>query len=217
MSIAERAFKELYPDDSADVTLEYSGRLKSYGANVSYNKTFKKLHFKLNKKWRHIDEEIRLGLLQELICKVYKDRRRTFYMDLYNSFIKNIHIAIPKNKVDEKLKESFDRVNEKYFLGNIDMPNLVFGKHSTSTLGNYDFKNDTITISRVFEKREDLMDFIMYHEMLHKLHKFKAGIKMTYHSSKFRKAEKSFDNYAAVERELSKFLRGKRIRKFFGF
>jgi predicted metal-dependent hydrolase len=217
MSLAEKAFTELYPDSSADMTIEYSGRLKSYGANVSYNKMLNKFHFKLNKKWRNIDEDIRIGLLQELICKIRKDRRRTFYMDLYNSFIKNIHMAIPKNRIDEKLKESFDRINEKYFLGMVEMPNLVFGQNSTSSLGNYDFKTDTITISRIFEKRSDLTDFIMYHEILHKVHKFKAGLKMRYHSAKFRKAERSFEDYAIMERELAKFLRGRRIRRFLGF
>ena len=138
-------------------------------------------------------------------------------MDLYNSFIKNIHIAIPKDNVDEKLKESFDRVNEKYFIGMVDMPNLVFGQNSTTSLGHYDFKTDTITISRIFEKKDDLIDFIMYHEMLHKVHKFKAGLKMRYHSTKFRNAEKSYENYELMEKEIAKFLRGKRIKRFFGF
>jgi len=215
--IAKKAFAELYPEESAELSIEYSGRLKSYGANVAFNRMRSSFHFKLNKKWRNVHEDIRIGLMQELICKVKKDKRRTFNMDLYNNFIKNIHIAIPKNKVNETLKESFDRVNEKYFLGNVDMPNLVFGQNSTSTLGNYDFKTDTITISRIFEKRTDLVDFIMYHEMLHKIHKFKAGLKMRYHSSKFRNAERSFESYPEVERELAKFLRAKRIKRFFGF
>lgn len=216
MSITEKAFSELYPESSAEITIEYNGRLKSYGANVSFNRMSNKFHFKLNKKWRSVDEDIRIGLLQELICKVKKDKRRTFNMDLYNSFIKNIHIAIPKDRVDEKLKESFDRVNEKYFLGMVDMPNLVFGQNSTTSLGHYDFKTDTITISSIFEKRNDLTDLIMYHEMLHKVHKFKAGLKMLYHSTKFRNAERSYENHAEMERELAKFLRGKRIKKFFG-
>lgn len=74
--IAQKAFTELYPDSSADVTIEYNGRLKSYGANVSYNRMLNKFHFKLNKKWRNIDEDIRIGLLQELICKVKKDKKK---------------------------------------------------------------------------------------------------------------------------------------------
>jgi len=209
--IAKKAFAELYPREVAELSIEYSGRLKSFGASVSYNKLKNSFHFKLNKKWRNVHEDIRIGLLQELICKVKKDKRRTFNMDLYNNFIKNIHIAIPKEKIEPKLKESFDRVNEKYFLGNVEMPNLVFGRSSTTTLGNYDFKTDTITISRIFEKREDLMDFIMYHEMLHKIHKFKPGLRTRYHSSKFRKVEKNFENYELVEKELKRFLRLKRI------
>lgn len=215
MVVAHRAFRELYPDREACISLEYTGRLKSYGGNVTY--LGNKMHFKLNKKWLEIDEDIVIGLIQELICKVKKDRRRTFNMDLYNSFIKNVHIAIPKDKVEPQLKGSFDRVNEKYFLGIVEMPNLVFGQSSLATLGHYDFKTDKITISQIFREREDLMDFIMYHEMLHKLHKFKAGLKTRYHSSKFRNAERSFQDYHEVEKELNKFLRKKRLRKAFGF
>ncbi len=217
MSIAEEAFKQLYPDKEAEVTMEYSGRLKSYGANVTYNRVKNRMHFKLNRKWLEIDEDIVMGLLQELICKVKKNRKRTFCMDLYNNFVKNLHIAVPKDRVEPKLKESFERVNEKYFLGMADLPNLVFGRNSTSSLGHYDFKTDTITISRVFEDRNDLLDFVMYHEMLHKMHKFKAGLKTTYHSSKFKKAERSFENYEKVERELNKFLRRRRVKKALGF
>ena len=62
-----------------------------------------------------------------------------------------------------------------------------------------------------------MIDLVMYHEMLHKVHKFKAGLKMRYHSTKFRNAEKHYENYELMERELSKFLKGKRIRKLFGF
>ena len=218
MLLVEKAFKELYPDKEAVLSIEYSGRLKAYGGNVTYNLLQRKMHFKLSKKWMNIDEDIVIGLIQDLICKVKKNKKRTFNMDLYNNFVKNLHIAIPKDKVDFRLKESFDRVNERYFLGMVDMPNLAFSRNdATTTLGHYDFKTDTITISRIFEKRDDLVDFIMYHEMLHKVHKFKPGLKTRYHSTKFRIAEKSFENHTKMEKELNRFLRGRRIKKAFGF
>ncbi|MBW3022633.1 hypothetical protein KY308_00835 [Candidatus Woesearchaeota archaeon] len=217
MKFAQKAFEELYPDREAEVEVEYSGRLKSYGSRVAYDLSKRRLKFTLNKKWRHVDEDIRMGLVQCLLLKVFKDKRRTLHSDLYNNFVKNLHIAIPKNKIDPLLKESFDRVNEKYFLGAVEMPNLVFGRDSTTTLGHYDYKTDTITISTIFNKRHDLLDFVMYHEMLHKVHKFKAGLTNRYHSSKFKKAEKSYENCEKIEKELGKFLRMRRVKGWFGF
>src|SRR3989338_240918 len=212
MTFAQKAFNELYPDAEAEIGVDYSGRLKSYGSRVSYNFSKTKFNFTLNKKWKHVDEDIRIGLVQALFLKVFKDKRTTFNADLYNNFVRHLHIAIPKNKIDPLLKESFGRINEKYFSGLIEMPNLVFGQDSVRTLGHYNYKTDTITISNIFKKKTELADFIMFHEILHKKHKFKSGLNNRYHTSKFRKEEKQFENNEYYEKELEKFLRGKRVK-----
>ena len=93
-------------------------------------------------------------------------------MDLYESFVKKIHIGIPKVEPEQKLLESFNRVNEKYFFGMMNIPNIVWGDHSIRKLGSYDYKRDSITISRILEKNETFLDMTMYHELLHKKHKF---------------------------------------------
>jgi predicted metal-dependent hydrolase len=223
MNIVERAFVKLYPDkdlSSCSFSLKYSGKFSAYNANVKYSK--QKYEFNLSKKWKNISEEIRAGLIQHLMQKVFKTKIKTLEQDLYDAFLKNVHIAVPKDKIDLQLKECFDRVNETYFLGIIEMPNLVFGQKSFRKLGSYEYGSDKITISSVFknisEKEAALLDYVMFHEMLHKVHKYKTtNGRSLHHSRKFRFAEKQFQEAEEMEKALSVFLRKKKFRHSFGF
>src|SRR3989344_5033150 len=145
------AFKELYPEKELkyDVSLKYSGKFKAYNANVKLYRNSLMFHF--SKDWRKISKEIQIGLIQELMMKILKDKRKTINMELYNLFMKNVHLAVPKTKTDEILEESFNRVNEIYFNGMIDKPNLLWGNASTSKLGSYEYGSDAITISSIFK------------------------------------------------------------------
>lgn len=204
-------FEEICPNKNINFEIIYSGRLKPYSAHAIYDKNLNFVEFKLSKKWRGISDDIKIGLLQELLMKLLKIKKRTMNVDLYNNFIKNLHKAIPKTKIEPMLKESFDRVNEKYFFGMADMPNLKFGSESTVTLGHYDFKTDTITISRIFEKHPELLDYIMYHELLHKKFKFRnSGMKNIYHSKRFKEEEKRFEGFEEIQKIIKRLLARKR-------
>ena len=139
-------------------------------------------------------------------------------MDLYNNFIKNVHIAVPKDRIDAKLLESFNRVNDSYFNGMIEVPNLVWGSKSLRKLGSYDYQSDEISISLVFKDSEErLLDYVMYHEMLHKKHKFhntKTG-RSYHHTAAFKRAEKEFSGADEIEKELSKLCRKSKIKQGF--
>jgi hypothetical protein len=210
------AFRDLFPERTLKYKpiLTYSGQFKDYGANVRLGRGV--LEFRLSKKWLGISKEIVMGLLQELMQKLWKSRERTIYIDLYNDFIKNVHIAIPKTIIEPELKESFDRVNKRYFLEQVEMPNLKWGKHSTTYLGSYDFKTDAITISKIFLNKSKFVDLIMFHEMLHKVNKFKkSGSKTFYHDKRFKYAEKQFDDYDLINKELKRFLRFAKFKRIF--
>ncbi|MFH1063716.1 MAG: SprT-like domain-containing protein [Candidatus Woesearchaeota archaeon] len=206
-NLAETAYRSLFPDSTFNYTfiVTYSGRLKDYGAYVSMKGTL--LEFKMSCLWYQISPEIQMGLMQELILKLFKRKKSSMYIDLYNSFVKNLHIAVPKDDVDPELQQCFDRVNERYFLGLVEMPNLVWGKFATTTFGSYDFKCDRITISRVFKEIDDqqYIDYIMFHEMLHKQRKFfKSGARTYYHDKKFKRLEKVFEQGPQIEKDLSR-------------
>jgi hypothetical protein len=219
MDIIEEAFNLLYPNRQFKyrTSLVYSGRFSDYNANARRVNDF--MEFRLCRKWRNVSKEIKIGLIQELMLGLLNDKKDSMYIDLYNGFVKRLHLVTPKTKTHPMLEDSFNRVNEKYFYGIIEQPNLEWGAASKAKLGSYNFKNDTISISKIFIRLEPvLLDFVMYHEMLHKKHKYKnKGGRNSFHDSGFRKKEKEFEDHDEVDRLLKKRLRNVRIKSFFGF
>ena len=115
MDLIEKSFRLLYPNREFKYIprLIYSGRFKDYNANVRLKDD--KLEFRLCRKWRDVSEEIQIGLIQELMLKLFRGKKNTMYIDLYNGFVKRLHITIPKTKSHPILEESFNRVNDKSF------------------------------------------------------------------------------------------------------
>jgi len=214
MNLIIEAFQSLYPGKTLDkeVSITYSGKFKSYNANVRI--TPYSLGFNLSKEWRKVDKYILIGLIQSLLNKIYKTKNKTVNIDLYNLFIKNLDKSIPKTKYDPILAQSFQRNNEKYFYGNLNMPNLRWGQESNSKLGSYDYHTDMITISSIFlTTPRELLDYVMYHEMLHKKIKYtQTGSKSLHHSKEFKEKEKEFENSGQIERQLNILCSRRRIK-----
>ena len=84
------------------------------------------------------------------------------------------------------------------------MPNLVWGRASTSTFGSYDYKKDLIKISSVLKYEDkEVLDYVVYHELLHKTKKFKNNYgRNYYHNKDFREAESRFKNQKQIEKRL---------------
>lgn len=212
-TIAEDAFKDLFPDKDASqysFSLEYSGKFRPYNGNV--RRRGNAIEFNFSRKWKPISREIQVGLCQELYAKLFKVRKQTTNMDMYAHFMRSIHIAAPKIHSDPALEASFDRNNGQFFGGMLDITNLKWGTDSTSKLGQYEYGSDMITISTIFQDAPlELLDYVMYHEMLHKKLKFhtKNG-RSFHHPPLFRKMEAEFPGSARLEKELSRFARSKR-------
>ncbi len=216
----KKAVAELYENFPFETRLNYSGKFKPYRANVRLRQNI--LTFSLSKTWKSISEEIQIGLIQELLLKILRKKLKpikttTGSMELYSIFLKKVHLGIPKTKKDPILENSFDRVNEKYFYGLMETPNLVWGNKSSTKFGQYEYGTDTITINPLL--KGELLDYVMYHEMLHKKHKFRSKNGRSYHHTKeFRKSEKQFENSEEMERQLSRLARRSMIKRaFFGF
>lgn len=210
-SLAEEAFHQLYPEKELkySFSLKYSRKFRPYNANVKMRGS--SLMFHLSREWKKISREIQMGLIQELMAKILKDKKKTMNIELYSLFIKNVHVAVPKTKTNEILEKSFNRINDTYFNGMIDKPNLQWGADSASKLGSYEYGSDTITISSIFKNEsQDILDYVMHHEMLHKKFKFQSkNGRNLHHSSEFRKMESKFENKDLIEKEVSK-IAGKR-------
>ena len=100
MNLIEKAFTELFPDKefNFEPELKYSRAFSAYNANVRYTKD--KLMFRLSRDWKGVSQEIQMGLIQSLMLKIFKAKKKTTNIDLYNMFLKNVHISAPKENID---------------------------------------------------------------------------------------------------------------------
>ena len=76
VSIISDAFEDLFPDKDIDdyiLKIKYTDRFKPYNANVKY--TQNSFVFNLSKKWKRVSREIQIGLLQELLLKIFKTKK----------------------------------------------------------------------------------------------------------------------------------------------
>lgn len=215
MNIVEEAYKNLFPEDdfSYKGKIKYSGKFSDYNANVK--KRGDELEFCLSKTWKGVDRLIVIGLIQSLMIKLFKKGQETISTDLYNSFVKNLHLGINKDNVDPILKQSFERINHFHFDNTVELCNLIWGQNSRRKLGSYDFQKDTIMISKIFlDSDKELLDYVMYHEMLHKKLKFetKSG-RNIFHSREFREAEKAYPNSEEIENKIKYLGRPIRMKK----
>ena len=203
MNIIEESYKELFgKEPTKNLSIKYSGRYKAYNARIVMDKNDITVH--ASKTWRGISKDIQKGLIQELMVKLFNFKKHTINMDLYSNFIKSLPRYTVKTQTDAILEESFNRVNEKQFGGRIEQPNLIWGK-GISQLGKYEYATDTVSISRILAERADLLDYVMYHELLHKVHKFKAYAgRHRHHTTKFKKDEEAYPNQQFLEKELGK-------------
>ena len=208
-----RAYARLFPNESINYSffVRFSRKFSSYNANV--RKTGSNLVFSFSPEWRSVSEEISIGLVQELLRKILRRKAATTTnMQLYGSFIKNLHLAATKTAADDRLLIIFNNVNEKYFSSLIDTPNLRWSGSSKARLASYDYHTDTISVNTAFRDADpDIVAYLLYHEMLHKKLKFSSsGAKTVHHSSEFRRLERSFENREEMERKLESHMKTRR-------
>lgn len=216
MKLVEQAFNDLFPEKNIGnyrLNIKYTDKFKPYNANVRFTRN--SLLFNLSKKWRKVSKEIQIGVIQGLMLKIFKENKTTMNVDLYNNFMKNLHISIIKTNTDPILEQSFNKVNDKYCLGLIEKPNFMW-HDSIRRLGSYEYGSDTISISKVLEDDINLLDYVMYHEVLHKKHKFHSKNGRTHHHTReFKEMEKKFENSEEMEERIKRISRKK--YKLFGW
>lgn len=205
----QNAFIELFPEKVGySVAVKYSGRFRGYNANIRMRGP--NIVINMSRNWRGVSSEIQKGLVQELLVRLFKVKKNTISMDLYHNFIKSLPKVAPKTQSHPVLERSFNRVNEAFFAGMIDRPNLRLGS-GVLRLGTYEYATDTVTITEMLLEREDLMDYVMYHELLHKKHQYSSNSgRHAHHSKKFREDERRFPNAERLEVELQRLARENR-------
>jgi hypothetical protein len=100
----------------------------------------------------------------------------------------------------ERLVEAFERINREYFGGSLAQPALAWSRGLTyREFGQYQPASDRVSISRSLAAPSVpgyVLDFVMYHELLHK----KLGVKIVgkrhyAHTAEFHREEKRFPRY----------------------
>ena len=90
--LVERAFRELFParEIKMPLHLRYSGHFRGYNAHVE--KDWTAMTFSLSREWEGVSDEIQIGLIQHLLSKLYKVKRKTHEMAMYDTFLKEMTI-----------------------------------------------------------------------------------------------------------------------------
>ena len=212
MNLIQESFQRLFPEKEFpyQAEMEYNRRLADFNANIRLEP--RKIKVNLNLQWKDIDREIKIGLIQHLLLRILKTRANTPNIDLYNNFIKNIPILTPKTKSDPLLETSFNRVNHLFLSNSVEKTNLTWGTASLRKLASYNFHTDTITVSTLFaDAKQEILDYLMYHEMLHKHHKFKHNYgRNSFHNPAFKEDEKRYPHHELIETEIESIIRKKK-------
>lgn len=212
--LATQAFQQLYPGKrlSRQFSIRYSGRFKGLNANVQMSS--EEVTFSLSRAYQEVSEEIRIGVMQHLLNKLHKTKVQTLEIELYNKYVQKLSDHAPVTDVDPFLEKHFEQLNDQYFNGFMTLPNLKWGSYSLRKLGHYEFDSDTIVLSTALKEDLDLLDFVLYHEMLHKKHKFTcSGSQTRSHTAAFRKDERKF-HIKDIEQKLERFVHSrKRLQK----
>lgn len=112
------------------------------------------------------------------------------------------------------LAKSFGRVNAEYFGGQMSRPALVWSRRENRRrFGTYDHLRDRVTVNALLARPDVptyVLDFIMYHELLHRKQGIKSnGSRFVIHSPEFQADERRFSHYAQATAELERLARGR--------
>jgi predicted metal-dependent hydrolase len=107
------------------------------------------------------------------------------------------------------LDEIFEELNTKFFYGLLARPNMTWSQNSArNLLGHYDPAHNAIVVSRVFDHvrvPRYVVEYILYHEMLHLKHPVKLkGSRRCIHSKQFQEEEKLFPHLEDAKRFLKR-------------
>lgn len=111
------------------------------------------------------------------------------------------------------LQQAFDRVNAEYFAGLMEKPRLTWSRSFTlRKFGHYDHIHDTVMVSSTLDDPrvpEFVLDFIVYHELLHKKMDVRwSNGRSIAHWKEFRAEERKFLQYEQARTALRQLARG---------
>lgn len=179
--------------------------------------------FRISDYCRHAPEAVLESIIVILACKVTRRKPGRKYLRTYEAFRKYPPVleAIRERRLKRGRKyfavhsgniHSLQRIcqelNHRHFNDQIDIRRIGWGiRKSRKRLGHYDPIHQTITLSPVLdspEVPEYIIQYIVYHEMLHAVFEDGASVHK-HHPPEYRRAEKAYPDYARAKKFLAKF------------
>ncbi len=113
------------------------------------------------------------------------------------------------------LEKMFRQLNYKYFEGSLKKPTLTWSQRKTHRiLGHHDSFHETIVISKTLDSHdvpEWLVEYVLYHEMLHIKHGSQiVNNRRQHHTKAFRTDEKKFPYYEQAQVLIEELVRQQR-------
>ena len=180
---------------------------------------------------RDLPASAQRALAMILVAKLYRKRVPPAARDVYSAAISTdeyrVRAVANKRKHGRKvvttakgeaynLEKIFDTLNTAYFGGSLPKPTLTWSARKTyRILGHHDSTHKTIVISKSLDSKtvpKFVVEFIVFHEMLHIHHPAKViNGRRYHHTAAFRRNEQKFKYYeeaeAWVERNVRKLKR----------
>lgn len=172
-------------------------------------------HIRISDILRTAPEGILESLIHILISRALRRKPQSHWLDQFNEYIQQPDVEAshartrlarhrkiltgPQGKFHD-LTASFQRVNQRYFQDSLPQPNLSWSpSRSRRQLGYHDSALTLIVVSRYLDRRgvpELVVDYIMYHELLHTLIRpeIRRG-KRIVHPLEFKRREREYEHY----------------------
>lgn len=194
------------------------------GLNHTIRIRNQRIYVRLSDIMRDAPSQVHRALAFILVGKLFNKRIGSEYQNLYRQYAYNPEIQrqsdLAKRQRGRKqigssvgrefnLDHLYARLNRRYFNSELPPVTLTWSaRKSKRILGHHDYVHDTIVISRLLDSAEVpelLVEFVMYHEMLHMKHRPKVvNGRRIYHSAAFKADERRFDYYDAAQAALDK-------------
>jgi len=220
----ERVFRELKPRTRVP---RFSIDFRPYAnldSKISINPERSHITVKLSDLLEKAPPSVLEALSYILLCKLYRKPVPANHDQSYRIYVNRADVRgqalrirqargrkpkrSPKGSVYD-LDELFDGLNQRFFDATLARPVLSWSRRaSRRSLGYYDPAHDLIVISKLFDSAKVprfLVDYILYHEMLHiKYPAEHRSVRRCVHTKQFKTEERKYPHYSEAVKLLKR-------------
>jgi predicted metal-dependent hydrolase len=151
-----------------------------------------------------------------LLARVYRFKVNSYVRRTYNRYVERLQQQLPERKKRKignynpqgscyDLRIIFNQLNQNYFNNSLQIKNIGWSKKiSYRRLGFYNEERDLLVISKIFDSEkvpEEVITYLVYHEMLHILLPMKKrNGRRIIHAKRFKELEKQYPAYNRINK-----------------